>query len=105
MHAKRLHRTEHGFHYDNKVPRLLAAKMNQRNGETKLKMKILFKKKKETCKRPQQNQRNQKPQPNHMIFTAFFLLTTRNTLPQAKCIQPEKKDTNNRTENAGLGKP
>jgi hypothetical protein len=40
-----------------------------------------------------------------MTFTAFFLLTTRITSPQEKCNQPEKKDTDNRTENAGLGKP
>lgn len=40
-----------------------------------------------------------------MIFTAFFLLTTRITLPQEKYIQPEKEDTDNRTENAGLGQP
>jgi hypothetical protein len=46
MNAKRLHRTEHGFHYDNKVRRLLATKVNQRNGETKLKMKNPVRKKK-----------------------------------------------------------
>jgi hypothetical protein len=45
MHAKRLHRLEHSFHYDNKVRRLLAAKVNQRNGETKLKMKNPLRKK------------------------------------------------------------
>jgi hypothetical protein len=41
-------------------------------------------KKSETCKRPQQYQKNQKPQPIHMIFIAFFLLATSITLPQAK---------------------
>jgi hypothetical protein len=66
----------------------------------------LPKKKNETCKRPQQNQKNQKPQPNHMVFIAFFfhsLLVLHYRKQNA--FSQKKKDADNRTENAGLGKP